>query len=68
VALLFATLKLANFGLHHMYDTSECIQEVNEDSRPESERRRQQQVPKERRCVLEIYLSLISFISYGLKC
>ncbi|XP_023722503.1 pecanex-like protein 1 isoform X5 [Cryptotermes secundus] len=43
VALLFATLKFVNLGLHHMYDTSECIQEVNEDGRPESERRRQQQ-------------------------
>ncbi|XP_063226315.1 pecanex-like protein 1 isoform X2 [Bacillus rossius redtenbacheri] len=40
ITVLFAVLKLANFGLHHMYDTSECIQEAVEDDRPESEKRR----------------------------
>ncbi|KAG8233452.1 hypothetical protein J437_LFUL010563 [Ladona fulva] len=43
VAVLFVTIKAANYGLHHMYDTSECIQESDDDDRPESERRRQQQ-------------------------
>ncbi|KAJ9585808.1 hypothetical protein L9F63_002399, partial [Diploptera punctata] len=49
ITLVFATLKLANFGLHHMYDTSECIQEISEDDRPESERRRQQQQGRKQR-------------------
>nr|CAD7430528.1 unnamed protein product [Timema monikensis] len=40
IALLFTILKLANLGLHHMYDTSECIEEAQESDRPESERRR----------------------------
>nr|CAD7454179.1 unnamed protein product [Timema tahoe] len=40
IALLFTILKLANLGLHHMYDTSECIEEAQERDRPESERRR----------------------------
>ncbi|XP_065348077.1 pecanex-like protein 1 isoform X3 [Cloeon dipterum] len=26
---LFGALKIANYGLHHMFDTSECIQEVS---------------------------------------
>ncbi|XP_046384119.1 pecanex-like protein 1 isoform X2 [Ischnura elegans] len=46
VAVIFATIKVANYRLHHMYDTSECIQESDDDDRPESERRRHQQLPQ----------------------
>ncbi|KAJ1522815.1 hypothetical protein ONE63_001968 [Megalurothrips usitatus] len=42
VAVLFGVLRLISYGLHHMYDTSECIQEtpsveeVGEQNEPES--------------------------------
>lgn len=29
IGVLFAVLKSANYGLHHMFDTSEGIQEVS---------------------------------------
>ena len=41
VAALFGALRFVSYGLHHMYDTSECIQEppsveeVGEQNEPE---------------------------------
>ncbi|XP_067011369.2 pecanex-like protein 1 isoform X2 [Anabrus simplex] len=49
IVVLFATVKLVNLGLHHMYDTSECIQEPVEDTQPESERLRQALKGRKRR-------------------
>ncbi|XP_044731162.1 pecanex-like protein 1 isoform X2 [Chrysoperla carnea] len=40
VTVVFAVIKLINLGLHHMYDTTECIQIDTIDNRSESERRR----------------------------
>lgn len=40
VGVFFTVLKFVNLSLHHMYDTSECIIEA-EDDRTEAERRRQ---------------------------
>ncbi|XP_018322376.1 pecanex-like protein 1 isoform X2 [Agrilus planipennis] len=37
VAVIFATIKLANYALHHMYDTTECIDEVRDE--PHGEKR-----------------------------
>lgn len=31
ISILFGILKLVNLGLHHMYDTSECIREEPEE-------------------------------------
>ncbi|GLV35789.1 pecanex [Carabus blaptoides fortunei] len=40
VTLVFTSIKVINYALHHMYDTSECIQEETYDDLPDSERRR----------------------------
>lgn len=31
VAIVFGIVKLVNYGLHHMYDTTECIKEEVEE-------------------------------------
>lgn len=31
VTIAFALIKLVNYGLHHMYDTTECVHEEVED-------------------------------------
>ncbi|XP_075233994.1 pecanex isoform X2 [Lycorma delicatula] len=42
VTIVFTTVKLVNMSLHHMYDTSECIVEEEEDEGLDIERRRTQ--------------------------
>ncbi|KAF4523512.1 hypothetical protein B566_EDAN004583, partial [Ephemera danica] len=49
VGFVFAVLKVASYGLHHMFDTSECVQEYTEESRTELERRRLHGAPQEHR-------------------
>jgi hypothetical protein len=38
VTIVLAVIKLVNYGLHHMYDTSECIQEEVDDNWQEVKR------------------------------
>lgn len=40
VSCVILVVKILNYALHHMYDTSECIQEEVCDDWPDSERRR----------------------------
>lgn len=38
VTIAFAVIKLVNYGLHHMYDTTECIKEDIDDEWPEQKK------------------------------
>lgn len=38
VTVVLAVIKLVNYGLHHMYDTSECIHEEVEENWHEEKR------------------------------
>lgn len=56
VGLLFSVLKFVNMSLHHMYDTTECIIEEDEDDRTEAERRRQPLHKNSRRFKIKFYI------------